>query len=680
MKKPQIAEHEAAQITSTILFVPANRLEALSLLQNKYKESKKSIIVDFLGSLINLLKAKETDYVTLQDLEAFTGHSYQKLLRSLRTLSNDKVFDTESAHKVLDVKMNQSVSFKYLSEEFQESFSKEAITAQSGGAIVSRINDELNRHEIDSSMTSRYRENAKNADHTYLSSITNSLRPLIAPGNSIQEMRMAKDGTSAVSIYGVFNDFDSQTLHHLYTLTIFYLESLPQHLKENFSEREHVPIYMIDLLKRFGFPTNSEPARIRISKSIIRIYATMFNLKNQQLNRIFNVEDSEILRLAQGAPSTAAIQLLTNIIMIGQNATLEPKSDELIKNINMDSSDEVKRIEDRLQSVWQDALPFSAVLIQWKDIVFAGQFSQKKLLLATSKESSQLPTLLWYIYTQVRYDRGKQVHYILTEENGTKSASLSLQSLVRLLWPFDEEEMYDRLCKDIVGEVIKVRRSLSSFVTSDESRSKRRRRVTLNLHGVIFDIDIPNFDSPRNAANRRSVVEITYEEEQVITSSGAQYNAKVARNAPTVPNPIYGQIGSASSLTNRRRVLPPASLAVKDMLKNYTLGIYTISFELSGQEYLVHRYMTNQEFTDTLHLVSTLTRTNAADVEMFMRNQFDKLEELEGIDLNLLNRFCEITSKSKVQIIRTLIRRSISKHKLVDASDYEIDEYFRSEL
>ncbi|WP_317919327.1 hypothetical protein [Vibrio sp. MACH09] len=463
-----------------------------------------------------------SDYVTLYDVMEHVEINKTAVRKRFIELKENDLVTIKSAKDVFpDAPPRLEIyTFKSLGDLPNLDHSRKKLVNGRKSALIAQEN--LQKNEVYTPAS--YREKFRNSDQGYQLAVNNEVRNMFAPGNEVISRKevivRGHDGRThknfAESIYGIVNDEDSQLIEILMNATIQYLINLPPHRQTELNDSKRIPLWMDDLLAAKNLDDTAQN-RLKISLSLLRIQKTLYkyHVNSKQMQKEIADQLGEM---------TDTFQFLQNMKVMSKK--YEGRFSDDMFNQNQDMS-----VEATIHRDWGDELPFTCVFVQWATDFYKKNFS-RKIFFGQNILAQQVPSTLYRIYKDLRVDYYRKSPVFFNHLNSV--SDLTLIDLVQFTWPTENEP--NKLVEKVLIDIKKCARSFDLINISDNDDGSSTAIV--ELFGIRLCFAIPNLKKHQLAANRYTKIDITINEQQLVTQAGAVYNPVKANNTPTLP-PLF---------------------------------------------------------------------------------------------------------------------------------------------
>ncbi|MDN2483909.1 hypothetical protein [Vibrio agarivorans] len=491
--------------------------------------------------------------------------------------------------------------------------------------------------------------------------LNENITELCSPGSSINAKRTKAVKLSSgiynnrsMSSYGIMNGFDRKCLNILNQITKAYVRHHHPSLTPSELQAVWIPFITTELVERHGLGEGSHSSK-RVCESLLRICETRFYI---------NTESSVIIEGKASKSEMHKFAVMKDYKIAGK----EELREKVINPFNNDdeqylmeftqNSDDNATVEERIKEDHGENIPFLAVFCRWNDAYYEDLQNDDSPIQEIDVKINMLPPCLFEFHEFLK------LHY----QNKTsvfsrgRSFKFELFTIIELIYPTESDENKRFLVQEFIHDC-KLMKNKSRVTRSVERRNKNADIVYIDLFGFVFSIKINNWDKPEAAANYSSIVSCkanlsSPHLEQLLVETKINFDSNARRLARST---IGRNIKSVIGPIKRKR--------------------YIISFNVSGIDFYLSKYDSLEArsiIRDSIISCAKQTGTplSPSSVELFLNNLTDKLGLFNGVDVELLNKICEVTLMQRHEVINKLSYRSKRTIELSLKTNEEIKEFF----
>ncbi|MFL7013670.1 hypothetical protein [Enterovibrio norvegicus] len=522
----------------------------------RFTDSRDSDLIE-LSEVCDKLKISiQTGRARLRELETVGALSYESATVYLQ--------DTSIGPRLKIYFFNNVVDISKITEATPAT---KSLVGRSSNANISKQLSEQGIY-----VPTQYRDSPLNeSDSCYAFPVSRDLHDLVAPGSDVVPERRIQitDGTGrtvenfARSSYGVINDSDLATLDVLQQLTINYLHSLPLEMVDNVKSDIRVPVWIEDVIKLRNMKANGK-SRLLISLSILRIAWTKYRMQSSGYDALLkDVVKSDIFSLLDSVNFISKRNNSSEVLL----SQLQEMAEKL----------PAEEIEDLIATDFGDELPFVQVILRWNGDYMNSLLANRSLPVINRQAQIAKPMLL-ATYKVLCHD----YFYGIDSKD---SMIVSLADLVRNIWKAPENDLR-RLSLNFLNAVVDYHRK-------SHGEPPRLAKFSITMLGITFNMSLKNLKLLRAASNLHSEIEIVFDREEMVKSTGAKYRTDVAAK-PRLPNPIDGFM---LIQTRPRKRLSSSIVKVFQQLDGYKISKTSVSFLSQGEPVYITKFTKNSTLT-----------------------------------------------------------------------------------
>ncbi len=650
-------------LNSTLIYVENE--QSRKTLEYLVEVSKNESTKEIYRTIINLSTIANDNYVSFNEVVESVDVGKISVRYRFKELKEHSLVNVASGRSVFgDAASNRLEVLSVVPigkadfTKFQKGTKKLVNGRKSSKVIAKRLS------ETNTPIPEGYRDNT--IHNAYQFPIPNEFSNVIAPGNTIvtrkEYLSPATDGSKklnfAQGVYGIINDNDKLTLNVLYQLTISYIQTLPNHIRDNIDTSMKVPIWVEDIMKLRGFKDTTE-SREEVSHSVLRIHETLYKIYagNVKLDELDESHDSNVL-----------FRFLSGMQVLSKNGDGPSDNASDFDAKNSDVSSMLKRD-------WGSDFPFSCISITWNPDFYKRLFFGK-FVFSSNILVNQLTGTIYNLYSTIRLDYFSNNKVLFKDR---KEVTLSLFELAYFVWPNEESDVIREIAKSIIIELKSLHRNKTEFLDYISIRDGDDCSIIdANLFGIKLEMHIPRLDSPRLANNLKSPVHITVHEQELIESAGGSYKRN-GSNKPLIASPLEGllDLTEQGQLKINRRVLPKSAKLLQSKFKNIKHGKYVTQFEVGGQKILFSLYNDNEERQDIIRLVSLLSKVDQSVVELLLSTYSRKLSMMDNFTYERIKDISEKIKAPVNELVLYFQPRLKYTDRILGDNMKELKDYFK---